>query len=128
MFGFLKSSAIALVLLFPVFAYIGFSRSNLPPDQVVSSPATAQDFMHRGNLYWKRGDYEAALADYTQVTQLEPGEESGYMRQGMALDALEREEEAIATFQQARAIAQNNGNGNAVKHAEWFIQQVQQHP
>ena len=36
-------------------------------------PATAQEYIKRGNFYFEQGDYEAALADYSEAIKLEPG-------------------------------------------------------
>jgi tetratricopeptide (TPR) repeat protein len=36
------------------------------------SPTTVQDFLARGKAYSDKGDYNSAIADYTQAIRLEP--------------------------------------------------------
>ncbi|KAM3099282.1 tetratricopeptide repeat protein [Phormidesmis sp. 146-12] len=124
MFSFLKLSAIVMVLLFPLFFWIGIEQGNAPPEKMIPQPKTAQDFIHRGELYEKTGSYEKALADYTQAVALSPDEERGYIRQGLALEALDRSGEALRKYQKAKVIAQAQGNQNEIQHADFFIQNI----
>ncbi|MGV0029069.1 hypothetical protein [Phormidesmis priestleyi] len=124
MFGFLKLSAIVMVLLFPLFFWIGIEQGNAPPEKILPHPKTAEQFTHRGRLYEKNENYEKALADFTQVVVLTPNEEYGYIRQGLMLEALDRPREALLKYQTARAIAQSQGNHNEIQHADYFIQKM----
>jgi tetratricopeptide (TPR) repeat protein len=124
MFSFLKLSAIVMVLLFPLFFLIGIEQGNAPPEKIIPHPKTAQEFIRRGELHEKNRNYEKALADYTQAVALSPHEERGYIRQGLALEALDRPGEALRKYQKAKAIAQSQGDQNEIQHADFFIQKI----
>ncbi|MEO0377532.1 MAG: trypsin-like peptidase domain-containing protein, partial [Cyanobacteria bacterium P01_A01_bin.17] len=49
----------------------GLNLNPLPKEKP-SSPPTADDYYVRGGAFLQRGDYEQALADYTQALQLRP--------------------------------------------------------
>jgi tetratricopeptide (TPR) repeat protein len=126
MFSFLKLCAIALVVAFPIFIWIGFEQGNTPPEKIISQPKTADEFLRRGNLYEKNGNYENALKDYTQATTLRPNDERGYIRQGLALEGLNRPQAALQKYQKAKEIAQAQDDRNEIEHADFLIQQLNQ--
>lgn len=126
MFGFLKLCAIFMVIAFPVFIWIGIEQGNTPPGKIISQPKSADEFLRRGTLYEKNGNYEEALNDYTKAIALRPNDGRGYIRQGLALEGLSRPEEAFQKYQKAKEIAQIQGNRNEIQHADFLIQQLTQ--
>jgi len=126
MFSFLKLCAIVMVVAFPLFIWIGIEQENTPPEKIISHPKTADEFLSRGKLYEKNGNYVKALQDYTQVVALRPNDEDGYIRQGLALEGLNRPQEALQKYQKAKEIAQAQGDRNEIQTVDLLIQQLNQ--
>lgn len=126
MFSFLKLCAIGMVVAFPLFIWIGIEQGNAPPEKIISQPKTADEFLRRGKLYEKNGNYEKALKDYTQAVALRPNDESGYIHQGLALEGLNRPQDALQKYQKAKEIAQVQGDRNEVQTINLLIQQLNQ--
>lgn len=126
MFGFLKLCAIAMVVTFPLFIWIGIEQGNTPPDKIIAHPKTAEDFLRRGSLYEKNGNYEKALRDFNQAVALRPNDEDGYIRQGLALEGLNRSQDALQKYQKAKEISQRQGDRNRVQVIDYLIQKLNQ--
>ncbi|BAU15913.1 TPR repeat-containing protein (plasmid) [Leptolyngbya sp. NIES-3755] len=124
MFSFLKLCAIVMVVAFPLFIWIGIEQGNTPPEKIISHPKTANEYLNRGKLYEKNGNYEKALQDYTQVVALRPNDEDGYIRQGLALEGLNRPQDALQKYQKAKEIAQ--GDRNEIQTIDLLIQKLNQ--
>ncbi|MCA9895647.1 MAG: tetratricopeptide repeat protein [Anaerolineae bacterium] len=67
-------------------------------------PENALGYASRGLAYYHLGEYEAAIADYTQAILLEPQYVEAHNNRGNAYSELQQYEEAIADFTQAIAI------------------------
>ncbi len=126
MFSFLKLCAIVMVIAFPLFIWIGIEQGNTSPEKIIAHPKTADEFLRRGNLYEKNGNYEKALQDYAQVIRLRPDDEDGYVRQGLALEGLNRPQDALQKYQKAKEISQTQGDRNGIQHVDLLIQQLNQ--
>jgi tetratricopeptide (TPR) repeat protein len=66
-----------------------------------SGPQTAVEYMRRGSEYFKKGDYDQAIADFTQVIRLAPNEDSGYYIRGVVYNEKGDFDRAIADLTQA---------------------------
>ena len=62
-------------------------------------------FALRGNAYREKGEFDLAIADYTEVIRLTPSLPQGYHDRGVAHRLKGDREHAIADFQQAVRIA-----------------------
>ena len=51
------------------------------PDRL--RPNDAEAYCSRGGEYRKRGDYDAAIADYTEAIRLEPNNAEAYFGRGL---------------------------------------------
>lgn len=98
-------------LLLIVIFFIGVTRGTPDPETVYPSPKNVKEFLSRGRLYEKHGQYSEALADYTQAAKLDPSNTSAYLGQGAALSALDRHSEAIEKYQIVRRFDQQSGFG-----------------
>jgi tetratricopeptide (TPR) repeat protein len=58
-------------------------------------------YYERGNYHFDQGDYEAAVADYSQVTKLDPTDARAYNNQGLAYAALGETDQALAAYDAA---------------------------
>lgn len=58
----------------------------------------------RGNIHFKRGEYQQALVDYDQLVQMEPGWYRAYQARGEAHNALGNTALANADFDMARSL------------------------
>jgi tetratricopeptide (TPR) repeat protein len=101
-FIILRGYGLLLILIF----FVGLTQPKLKPEDL-DSPTTVKEFMVRGKLYAKRGDYEQALADFNQAEQLQPRDKlaiynSIYRNQAEALTELNRPAEAIEKYQQLK--------------------------
>ena len=61
-------------------------------------------FVNQGLALARTGDYAGALAAYERALAIDPDVPQGYYRQGQALSALGREEEAVAALEAAAAL------------------------
>lgn len=113
----------SILILAGIFL-IGLTRTTPVPEQVYPSPNTAVEFINRGRLYEKRGDYEAALADYAQATQLDTTDSTAYLEQAAALAALNRQTEAIETYEIAKQLELQQGRSSRL--IDYLIEQQQQ--
>jgi tetratricopeptide (TPR) repeat protein len=119
-FIFIPGSFFVLLIVF----LIGGTRQPLPPEELYPAPKNVKEFLRRGELYEKQGDYEKALADYIQAKKLDPSNDDAYNGQASALSALNRHAEAIEKYKIVRQIRQQNGKD--YKLIDYFIQQEEQ--
>ena len=83
---------------------------NIPPDGLLKIDVPATEFYRRYNVAWelaRKGQYEAAIAEWKKALELNPGESVLYLNLGVALARLGKTDEAIAQYQKALAIAPN---------------------
>jgi tetratricopeptide (TPR) repeat protein len=66
-----------------------------------SAPKTAGAFLDRGILFYKRGDYETAIEDFTEVLKLNPDYAAAYFNRGVAYNDKKDYDRAIADYTQA---------------------------
>lgn len=104
-FIIIPSSLIGLVII----AFIGANQRNFDPQELYPTPKNAKEFLRRGELYEKAGEYEKALADYTQAEQLSPDDSNVYLEQGSVLAALGQPQAAIEKYLIVTEIDQRNG-------------------
>ena len=74
------------------------------------SPRTAAEYNNRGNDYLDNGDYDRAIADYTQAIRLDPNDAWAYNNRGSAYYNKGDWDRAIADFTQAVRIDPNFAN------------------
>ena len=83
---------------------------NIPPDGMQKIDVPATEFYRRYNVAWelaRKGEYEAALAEWKKALELSPGEASIYLNLGVTLARMGRPEEAIVQYKKALEIAPN---------------------
>lgn len=98
----------SLILLLAI-AIIGASRETPDPQTLYPTPQSAEEFLERGELYEKAGNYEKALSDYEQAVQLDPDDSHGYLGQGSALSALNKPDNAVKKYLVVKELDQQNG-------------------
>ena len=69
----------------------------------MATEAKAEDFFIQGNDKYEKGDYQGALAAYSQAIVLNPNYVEPYNRRGIARRALEDNKGAIADYNAASA-------------------------
>jgi len=70
----MKSKKIKLIIAFAFVCMSGMSLyvSCTPKTAEASSaPKTAEDFFKRGDTYFQKGNYDLAIADYTEAIRLD---------------------------------------------------------
>ncbi|MCA9890716.1 MAG: tetratricopeptide repeat protein, partial [Anaerolineae bacterium] len=92
-------------------------------------PENALGYASRGLAYYHLGEYEAAIADYTQAILLEPQYVEAHNNRGNAYSELQQYEEAIADFTQAIAIDPQypdayNNRGNAYSKLQQYEEAI----
>ncbi len=71
---------------------------------------TASFYIYLGNEKFALGDYQGAIADYTQAISLKPDYASAYINRGVVKSALGDKQGAIADLQEAARLSQRQGN------------------
>ena len=61
-------------------------------------PQTASAFLYRGNTRWGQGDFERAIADYTEAIRLSPKDAELYRTRGNAWSHRREFEKAVADY------------------------------
>ena len=98
----------SLIVLIAVLV-IGASRKTPEPQTLYPDPEGAEEFLRRGELYERAGDYEKAFSDYEQAALLEPENSVAYLEQGSVLAALGKSEAAIEKYLIVKEIDRENG-------------------
>jgi len=60
---------------------------------------------NRGNAWYRRGDFDRAIADYDEAIQLDPKDAQAYYDRGMAWEKKRRLREALADFKMHSQLA-----------------------
>jgi tetratricopeptide (TPR) repeat protein len=86
-------------------------------------PKTAGTFLDRGILFARRGDYDNAIADFTEAIRLDPNLAAAYFNRGLAYAHKEDYDRVIADYNAALQIDPNaaaayNNRGLAYAHKE----------
>ncbi|WP_374377668.1 tetratricopeptide repeat protein [Dongia sp.] len=71
---------------------------------------SAEILLQRGIAYFQQGQNEKALADVTKATKLDPHNVDALMTAGQILTTLMRNDESVAAFTQALALAPNRND------------------
>jgi tetratricopeptide (TPR) repeat protein len=117
---FIPGSFFILLIVF----LIGVTRQPSPPEELYPTPRNVKEFLRRGELYKKQGNYEKALADYIQAAKFDPDSTDAYRGQALSLSALDRHAEAIEKFKIVKQIRQQNGEDH--KLIDYLIQREEQ--
>jgi tetratricopeptide (TPR) repeat protein len=65
-------------------------------------------YNNRGSAVQSKGDYDRAIADYSEAIRIDPNYAVAYSNRGNLFEAKGRREEAIADFRRALAISPNH--------------------
>jgi tetratricopeptide (TPR) repeat protein len=75
---------------------------------VQSDPQSAADYVNRGNAYFKKGEYDKAIADYTQAIQLNPGSAEVYYIRGNMYSDIKEYDKALTDYAEATRLDPQN--------------------
>ena len=74
-------------------------------------PANAHAFHNRGISYDKKGQYEAAIADFTRVLELDATNANAFFNRGSTHDSIGAYDKAIADYTRALDLDRQLGGG-----------------
>jgi tetratricopeptide (TPR) repeat protein len=80
--------------------YFNSAIESIPTNVAVTANPT-EAYYFRGNVYYHKGDYNRAIADYGQAIQLKPDNAAAYYNRGVAYYHKSDTDRAIADFDQA---------------------------
>jgi len=93
-------------LAVPIRAYTAWvNKTPLPTTNVAK---TGEQFFILGNRKYERGDFQGAIADYTQAIRIDPNYADAYYNRGKAKSELKDYQGAIADYTQAIRINPND--------------------
>ena len=78
-----------------------------PQAQQQSGPTTAGGFYERGRNYYRNGNHDRAIADFTQAIKLNPNYADAYVDRGQVYYVKDDYDRAIADFTQAIRLVPN---------------------
>ena len=78
-----------------------------------------------GNACLKEGDAQAAVLHLTQATQQQPSYSAAWKLLGVALNQLERLQEAQAAWTTGLEVAQQQGDAQSAKEMAVFLRRLQ---
>ena len=67
----------------------------------------AEEYSERGSKYFSEGNFDRAIADFTELIRLEPDNPFAYYRRGMSYTNKKEFDRAIMDFTKAMQIAPN---------------------
>ena len=91
----------------------------------VVTQQTALDLVNQGLEQTRAGDYQAALASYTQALQLDPNNAYAYGNRGALRISLRDTEGAVADLQRAAELFLAEGNQASAQSALDAVAQLQ---
>src|SRR6266576_2947591 len=62
------------------------------------SPQTGSDYVNRGNTRFEAGDFDGAIADFTEAIELTPGDSNAYFNRAYAKASLGDHQGAIVDY------------------------------
>ncbi|HSQ55508.1 MAG TPA: tetratricopeptide repeat protein [Gemmata sp.] len=71
-------------------------------------PKTAEEFLQRGHMWYRKGEWDKAIKDYSEVIRLAPKDPNGYYQRGCARGEKRELKEAIEDFTEAIRLDPNN--------------------
>ncbi len=90
----------------------------LSPDDELAHYGLAQECM-------KASRFEEAVASFQKVVELKPDYVAGYRELGKALMKCERYDEAQESLLKGRALAEQHGDGQAVKEIDVYLKRIE---
>ena len=87
-----------------------------PPPTTTQISQTAEQFFEHGLEKYNAGDYQGAIADYTEAIRLQPDYAAAYYSRGLAKSDLGNKQGAIADYTEAIQINKNWGGFNSGYH------------
>jgi tetratricopeptide (TPR) repeat protein len=76
-----------------------------------TDPTYPSAYNNRGNAWYRRGDFDRAIADYDEAIQLDPKDAQAYYDRGMAWEKKRRLREALADFKMHSQLAPSDPDG-----------------
>ena len=67
----------------------------------MATKLTAEDLLKRARVNLDRGDYDAAISDYTEAIRLRPNLSQAYQNRGLVYSRKKEHEQAIADYTKA---------------------------
>jgi tetratricopeptide (TPR) repeat protein len=106
--------------LWDAAVYLHAPKGNAPSVQdMLGTPTTADEFVSRGNQLHTKGQYDAAIADFTHAIELKPDASYAYADRGLAYLAKRADTDAQADFTRALELDPNCEyalRGDAILH------------
>lgn len=84
--------------LFSSLNFIGMQNNSAPVAQNPAPAGTANDYLERGKAFAAKGNYQNAVADYTESLRLSPVNGIVYYHRAKALEELGKIDEAIKDY------------------------------
>jgi tetratricopeptide (TPR) repeat protein len=84
-----------------------FAISAKVPSITVAAEPKAEDFFIQGHEKYEKGDYQGAVAAFTQAIMLNPNDAQAYYNRGIARSSLGDKQGEIADYNQALRINPN---------------------
>ena len=98
-------SAVAIIASVQPIAVVAISTK--VPSEFVVTQAKAEDLLIQGNEKHKKGDYQGAVAAYTQAIELNPNYAEAYYNRGFTRAKLGDKQGALADYNEALRINPN---------------------
>ena len=76
-------------------------RLELP---IALDPNDARAYSHRGLAYYRKGEYERAIADHSKAIAIDPNDANAYYNRGVAYEQKGDKDQAIADFRKVLEI------------------------
>jgi tetratricopeptide (TPR) repeat protein len=106
----MKSAKMKKELLFIAAALLACNTALWGQTPATAQNFAAQDFVNRGNMYAVEGDYDNAIADYTEAIHLDPNHVEAYMNRGFVYAFKNEYDRAIGDWETLLKIDPNNAD------------------
>jgi len=91
-------------------AKVYYNQDNVNKKNYNDNSKDANLYYDQGNNYYKKGDYDKAIADYSQVIKLDPNHANAYYNRGVAYDKKGNYDKAITDYSQVIKLVPNHAN------------------